>query len=241
MPYAVRLLFVAIWLAAGPAMARPLAAPVKGWQAVLVAGDDAEPVFDNAVAAIDRWLVDHGVAQHAIVRLSAKPAGPQIAPATLPRVLAAIAALRPRAGDGCFVFITSHGNEGDGLFLADGQRFLYPAALARALSVGCGRVPTVVVASGCYSGAFAGGAMRAPDRIILTAARADRPSFGCQVGRTYTVFDQCLIAALPHAADWRIVFGRERACVRRDEARLHVLPSRPQAYFGAAVNGLALP
>jgi hypothetical protein len=241
MPTVVRLLLVAMLLAAGSASAGTPAPPVKGWQAVLVAGDDAEPVFDNAVGAIDRWLIDHGVAQRAIDRLSAKPAGPQIAPATLPRVLAAIAALRPRPGAGCFVFVTSHGNEGDGLFLADGQNFLYPASLARALSIGCSRAPTVVIASGCYSGAFARGAMRAPNRVILTAARADRPSFGCQVGRTYTVFDQCLIAALPHAADWRIVFGRERGCVRRNEHRLHVLPSRPQAYFGEAVKRLAPP
>jgi hypothetical protein len=240
MPSVVRLLLVAILLGAGSAMART-PPPITGWQAVLVAGDDAEPVFDNAVGAIDRWLVDHGVAQHAIARLSAKPAGPQIAPATLPRVLAAITALRPRPGEACFVFITSHGREGDGLFLADGHRFLYPAALARALSAGCGRVPMVIVASGCYSGAFARGAMPAPNRIILTAARADRPSFGCQVGRTYTVFDQCLIAALPHAADWRVVFAGERECVRRNEARLHVPPSQPQAYFGRTADGLTLP
>ena len=241
MPYLVRLLLAAMLLVVGSALARTPAPPVRGWQAVLVAGDNAEPVFANAVAAIDRWLADHGVPQRAIHRLSAKPAEPAIKPATRPQVLAAIAALSPRPGEGCFVFVTSHGDEGHGLFLADGQRFLHPIALARALGVGCRVAPTVVIASGCYSGAFAHGAMRAPNRVILTASRADRPSFGCQVGRTYTVFDQCLIAALPRAADWRVVFGRERRCVRRNEQRLHVRPSRPQAYFGAAVTGLALP
>ncbi|HTT78700.1 MAG TPA: C13 family peptidase [Stellaceae bacterium] len=241
MPYLVRLLLAAMLLVVGSALARTPAPPVRGWQAVLVAGDNAEPVFANAVAAIDRWLVADGVPQRAIFRLSAKPAGPGIAPATLPRVLAAVAALHPRPGEGCLVFITSHGNQRDGLFLADGQRFLDPASLARALAVGCRVAPTAVIASGCYSGAFARGAMRAPNRVILTASRADRPSFGCRVGRTYTVFDQCLIAALPQAADWRIVFRRERRCVRRNERRLRVRPSRPQAYFGAAVKGLALP
>ena len=31
------------------------------WKAVLAAGDRAEPVFDNAVAAFDNWLVGRGV------------------------------------------------------------------------------------------------------------------------------------------------------------------------------------
>jgi hypothetical protein len=237
----VRLLFVVLLLVGGNASARTATPIVSGWQAVLVAGDDAEPVFDNAVAAIDRWLVAHGVPQNAIRRLSAKPAGPQIEPAALPRVLASIAALHPGRGGGCFVFITSHGQEDDGLWLADGQRFLWPVSLAKALSAGCRDAPTVVIASGCYSGAFTRGSMRASNRIILSAARADRPSFGCQVGRTYTVFDECLLDALPRAADWRVVFGRERTCVRRDESRMHALPSRPQAFFGTAVGGMALP
>ena len=29
---------------------------LSGWQAVLVAGDNAQPVFDNAVAAVQNWL-----------------------------------------------------------------------------------------------------------------------------------------------------------------------------------------
>jgi Peptidase C13 family len=237
----VRLFSVAILLVAGNAAARAAVPVASAWQAVLVAGDNAEPVFDNAVAAIDRWLVADGVPQSAVRRLSAKPAVPEIAPATLPRVLAAIAALHPGPGQGCLVFITSHGSEDGGLWLADGQRFLWPTSLAQALAAGCRDVPTVVIASGCYSGAFTRGAMRAPNRIILSAARADRPSFGCQVGRRYTVFDECLLGALPRARDWRVVFGRERSCVRRNESRLHVLPSRPQAFFGRAVAGLALP
>jgi hypothetical protein len=241
MSFLPRLFLVALLLAAGTASARTASPVVAGWQAVLVAGDNAQPVFDNAVAAIDRWLVGRGVPQRAIRRLSAQPFGPDIAPATLPRVLGAIAAMHPGPGAGCFVFITSHGKENDGIWLADGQRFLWPSGLARALAAGCGHAPSVVIVSGCYSGAFTRGMMRAPNRIILSAARADRPSFGCQVGRTYTVFDDCLLRALPHAADWRAAYRSERACVRRNESRMHVLPSRPQAFFGAAVKGLALP
>jgi hypothetical protein len=96
-------------------------------------------------------------------------------------------------------------------------------------------VPTVVIVSGCYTGAFAAGAMAEPNRIILTAARRDRPSFGCQVERTYTVFDQCLIGALPQSANWQAVFSRTSRCVSRQEHARGELPSEPQAYFGSAV------
>jgi hypothetical protein len=221
-------------LAAGPASPR--------WQAVLVAGDNAQPVFDNAVAAVARWLAGQGVPGADIHRLSASPAprDPTIEPASAERVLQRIASLRPRPGERCLVFITSHGQRGEGVWLADQGEFLRPAALAHALSMGCAAEPTVVIVSSCYSGAFAAGPMAAPNRIILTAARADRPSFGCQADRTYTVFDECLLATLPGAATWRTAYAVNSACVRRREKWLNVLPSQPQAGFGAAVRDLAV-
>ena len=52
--------------------------------------------------------------------------------------------------------------------------------------------------------------MTAPNRIILTAARADRSSFGCTADRIYTVFDACLLGVLPHATTWRAVFDETK-------------------------------
>jgi len=83
--------------------------------------------------------------------------------------------------------------------------------------------------------------MLAPNRIIMTAARADRPSFGCQADRTYTVFDECLLAALPRARLWRGVFDLSRACVRQRERQMGVLPSEPRHFFGNKVRDLAVP
>jgi Peptidase C13 family len=223
--------------------AKPLGAPpVDRWQVVLVAGDSAQPVFDNAVKAVDMWLTGHGVAPADIHRLAASAGArePSVEPATLDRVLSRIADLHVEPGDGCFVFITSHGAHGLGVYLSRRDQMLQPAALARALATGCGAVPTVVVVSSCYSGSFARGAMAAPNRIILTAARADRPSFGCAAERTYTDYDACLLGALPHATTWRGVFGETRDCVDRRERQEDDLPSHPQASFGAAVRDLPL-
>ncbi|HJU18691.1 MAG TPA: C13 family peptidase [Stellaceae bacterium] len=212
------------------------------WQVVLAAGDASLPVFDDATAAFARRLVAAGVPPADIHRLSASAAEQKagIAPATRGRLLKEIADLPARPGDRCLVFLTSHGERGAGLWLSLSNTVLTPDELARALSIGCAAVPTVVIVSGCYTGAFAAGAMRRPNRIILTAARADRPSFGCQAGRTYTFFDQCLLEALPGAGLWREAFARTAKCVRRMEDQLRMGRSEPQAYFGATVRQLSL-
>src|SRR5881392_561262 len=182
-----------IVLAAGGQSAVPAggqsAVPAGGhWQAVLAAGDRAEPVFDNAVAALSSWLTSRGVLPGDIHRLSASPARAELPaePASAQQLLRRIASLPARPGDRCLIFVTSHGEHGEGLVLAYAEEFLTPA----------------------------------PNRIILTAARADRPSFGCQADRTYTVFDECLLAALPRARLWRGVFDATLACVQQREREM---------------------
>lgn len=239
----VAVLCAAVLSQAGAAVAeaaKPAAPAVSGWQAVLVAGDHAEPVFDNGVWAMARWLAGRGVPPRDIIRLSAapRPGDTTIEPASVERVLGRIAALRPRPGEGCFVFVTSHGHRGQGIWLAYSGEFLRPAALANALSVGCAHAPTVVIVSGCFSGAFT--TLAGPNRIVITAARADRPSFGCQADRTYTVFDECLLGALPQAATWRAAYRAGSECVRRRESEMRVVPSQPQAAFGSAVRNLRI-
>src|SRR5215469_4563111 len=164
----------------GPGAAPTTAAiSAGGWQVVLAAGDDAEPVFDNATRELGQRLAAAGVLASNIHRLSATAAE-----------------LPARMSDRCLVFLTSHGERGAGLWLARSNTALSPDELARALSRGCAAVPTVVVVSACYSGGFVAGKMAKPNRIILTAARRDRPSFGCQVRRSYNFFDECLLGAL---------------------------------------------
>jgi Peptidase C13 family len=211
------------------------------WQVVLAAGDDAERVFDDATRALARRLRAAGVPAENIHRLSASASQLRrgIEPATSANLLRRIANLPARHGDRCFVFLTSHGERNAGLWLARSQRALRPGELAQALSRGCAAVPTVVVVSSCYSGGFAAGAMAKPNRVILTASRRDRPSFGCQVERTYSFFDGCFLGALPKAANWNAVFEGTRRCVAREERARDETPSDPQAYFGRAVATLS--
>jgi hypothetical protein len=238
LPRALLCVFAAAFLlSAGTVQARDA---LRGWQAVLVAGDNAQPVFDNAIEAMAGLLAMRGITPADIHLLSAsRSANPSAEPANAEHILARIAGLHPAPGQGCFIFITSHGQHDEGIWLAQDRDFLRPGALARALAGGCANAPTVAVLSSCYSGAFT--SLHARNRIVITAARADRPSFGCQADRTYTVFDECLLGALQRGRTWRAVFDTSAGCVQRREQKLRVLPSQPQASFGSEVRDLPVP
>ncbi len=212
----------------------PVAAAPAPELAVLVAGDASLPVFDDAVAGMRDRLATGGAQ---ITRLSADPAlggGTSLA-----GMLNAVAAMRPARGQGCLVFATSHGAH-DGTLLL-GEDFLKPAALDRALSAGCGSAPTVVIISGCFSGGFARGRMQRPNRIILTAARPDRPSFGCGAGLKMTVFDACLLSNMDRMGDWVAVAAGTKVCVGEAEHAMDAVPSEPQSFFGRDVRTLPVP
>lgn len=229
-----------------PVQSHNAAAPATThYRAVLVAGDDSLPVFDNAADGIAIWLRRQGaVASGALQRLSTTPAiigRNGVRSASLEHVLDAVENMKPDAGEGCFVFATSHGAPHRGLVLAEADEFLNPRALDRALAGGCGNAPTVVIISGCFSGNFAQAPMARANRIVLAAARRDRPSFGCGAGRTYTVYDRCLLDALDQGGAWQRAFGSIQRCVAGEERRERFEPSEPQAYFGPEVANLRLP
>jgi hypothetical protein len=83
--------------------------------------------------------------------------------------------------------------------------------------------------------------MQKKNRIILTAARQDRTSFGCSAEEQYTYWDSCLIDSLPTAENWKSLYGTIRQCVETKEHQGHFTPSLPQAYFGKEVSDLKIP
>ncbi len=242
----MRAALLLLLLLAGCAGSRQAAAPSvhaqQGWVAVLVAGDGSIPVFDNATAGMAERLRRAGVPADAIHRFSAAGdvlAEPHVQVATRARVLDAVATMNPAPGQACLVFITSHGAHGPGVYLAPRTEFLSPGDLDTALQAGCGSAPTVAIVSACYTGGFAAPPMAQPNRIVLTAAAADRPSFGCGAGREFAYYDQCLLGSLDTLPrDWRDVITGADGCVSRLEAQEHEAPSNPQNSVGRAVAGL---
>jgi len=228
-----------------PALARaddppPASDPSQpaGWKAILIAGDNQEPAFDNAVDAMAQKLEGFGVAPDNITILKASSYGADAA--VRANIRDAFAHLAPGPDDGCFFYMTSHGMAGHGLILRRERLVLSPTALAQVLDQTCGTRPTVVIASGCFSGIYADSLpLEAPNRVVLTAARPDRPSFGCNANLRYTVFDQCVLDNLVRGIAWGTVMDKTRACVSGNEFDMHVgAPSDPQISVGAAESRL---
>lgn len=239
------LTLLCLLLAACATAEAPPAAPLPqpaAWKAVLIAGDNSEPAFDNAVDAMADKLVGFGVRPEDIAVLKASAADGQAADRG--HIFEAFDALAPAGDDGCFVFITSHGDPQRGLVMRAAKDFLGPDELDRLLDRRCAERPTVVIASGCFSGIYArGDSMPAANRTILTAARRDRTSFGCNASRQFTIFDECVLDNLDQGRPWQAVMDATRDCVVRYEDQANVRPaSAPQIFIGPRVEGqLAFP
>jgi hypothetical protein len=210
------------------------------WKAILIAGDNAEPAFDNAVDAMAGKLTGYGLGPQDIVVLKASATDGHAA--DKPNIVEAFATLNPTDSEGCFVFITSHGDAGRGLVIRGAQSFLTPDDLDGLLNRSCANRPTVVIASGCLSSNFADGKpMTAVNRTILTAARRDRTSFGCNANRHFTVFDECVLDGLDRGVPWAAVVVKTEDCVTRYENEAKVYPpSEPQLFIGFSVERLLL-
>ncbi|MDB5487432.1 MAG: hypothetical protein JWQ58_1147 [Reyranella sp.] len=222
-----------------PSMAAaPGDVPAARWHAVLIAGDNNSPSFDNGIDALRDKLAARGVRD---IRVLTSDPGRNPS-AQLASVANVSNALRNADGAGaCLAFITSHGNE-TGVVLRPANGVIRPGNLDDALDAGCGTLPTVVVVSACHSGVFLTSAMRQPNRVVLTAAAADRVSFGCGAGDRFTYYDQCLLQQFDAAATWGQLAQATRACVQKLEKSMGIgTPSLPQIFVGSAVANLRLP
>jgi hypothetical protein len=157
---------------------------------------------------------------------------------TLANSLQAAAGRLDAEKDVLFVILTSHGSP-DGLAVKAGrlEQTLTPSRLAGMLAK-TGVRHQVVVISACYSGVFIP-PLANPDVLVITAADADHPSFGCQDKAKWTYFgDAFFNAALRHATSLEEAFLDARALVRKRELRERFEPSNPLIAGGANVEPL---
>jgi len=214
----------------------------SNWAAVVVAGDhrahDGNPstIFDNARMAVARHLETSGFAGRNIAEFSvARRSG--VAYARAATIADSLQTLAKRARGGCLLYFSSHGSP-DGMVL--GSSWLTPRGLARIVDRDCGDRPTVVVVSACFSGIFVP-ALAGKNRLILTAARRDRSSFGCGQTDHYPYFDACVLSVWPRVDGFVALARGARLCVAARERREHVgPPSEPQLRVGTGVTA-ALP
>ncbi|MGH6962412.1 MAG: C13 family peptidase [Dongiaceae bacterium] len=161
-----------------------------------------------------------------------------IASATnLKHVLAGVAARMNRDEDVLFLFLTSHGSpqsfavEFSPLWLNS----ISPADLDRMLDE-AGIKWRIVVVSACYSGGFVE-PLKDDNSLIITAARADRNSFGCSNENEYTFFgDAYFNQELRRQSSFIAAFDGAAAAIAKRERAEDLQPSEPQIYVGPAIR-----
>lgn len=213
----------------------------RGWAAVLVGAGKSEDAFDNAVGRLRQALLQSGVPESNIRTLSSRRRPGAIEP-TRPNMTQAFDAL-PRDDDiGCLLFISGHGDERGMKMEVASPYALTPRDATTLLRRHCADRAAVAIFSGCHTGVFVEGEMLASNRVIFTAARRDRSSFGCNAGAELTVFDRCLLSHLSDKNIWREVYRAVADCVARWEDLLHYEPaSSPLFVAGSLVSDIAVP
>jgi Peptidase C13 family len=235
-------LLCAIILAVACSPRAAFAGPFDSWAAMVVAGDwhahsgAATEVFDNARRDLAKDLQQMGFAADHIQQFSARPEKDQtIKPSRsdLATISVNFKRLTQKAPGGCFIYFTSHGSP---LAIVLGDDLAPIRAIGDLIDGACPARPTVVIVSACFSGMFVP-VLHAENRLVLTAARGDRTSFGCGENNTYTFFDQCILESLPKAHSFPMLADQAKECVAAREMAEGVSPpSEPQLYIGSAIT-----
>jgi peptidase C13-like protein len=209
----------------------------SNWAVVLVAGDyrahsgAPSKVFDNGRRDIGAALAKLGFRKANMVQFSVDyDEGTEHT--AIPDIATSLHNLSARAKAGCMIYFTSHGTP-EGMVVGD--QILSPNQMRDMVSSSCGSRPSVIVMSACYSGLFVP-ALAGDSRIVMTASRADRTSFGCGELDQYTFFDDCFLRALPMAGDFPGLGNLVQQCVAFREQQMKATPpSEPQVSVGPNV------
>ena len=196
-----------------------------------------QSVFRHEATAAAQIVANRFGGDPVVVKYNTKTGGSATVE-TLATTLQAEAKKMNRESDILFLILTSHGSR-DGLAVVAGRRVetLKPSNLSEMLSR-TGVRNKVVVISACYSGVFIRRLADA-NTLVITAADANHPSFGCEDKAKWTYFgDAFFNSALRRAANLKDAFVRARSLVLRRELREGFEPSHPQMAGGGKVEPL---
>ncbi|HXA37068.1 MAG TPA: C13 family peptidase [Steroidobacteraceae bacterium] len=206
------------------------------------AGFGAEKVFAEEIGLASRVLGErYGIGTRSVSLINDQRDLESAPLATVSGLKYALRGLGSRMSldrDVLFLSISSHGAEDPAIVVANAElplQDLTDEDLADALR-DSGIKWRVIIISACYAGAFID-RLKDPQTIVITAAAADRTSFGCSNDRDLTYFGEAFYRdALPAARSLRNAFDTARAAIAARERREHVDASNPQAYFGARIE-----
>ena len=146
-----------------------------------------------------------------------------------------------RPEDKVVLLLSTHGNED--ILAINLYRRNHPSLDSKWLRfalAGLRGKPTLMLISACYSGSFIT-PLAAPSRIILTAAAADRNSFGCQFKSTNTYFVDALLnqPAITDQSLTELMAQAKIEVAQRERTQKLSPPSMPQIFIGSHVQDWA--
>jgi Peptidase C13 family len=206
------------------------------------AGYGDQDVFRKEVERV-RTLFDQefGTRGHSLVLINNPATLDRYPLATLDNLKTALAGIGRKldaSKDVLFLFLTSHGGKRSGIILAlNGRRVgdIAPRELAAALAE-AGIKNRVVLISACFSGQFVA-PLANDDSLVITAAAANRASFGCSTEAEWTYFGEAyFVAALPQRRKFISAFFAARNRIGARETWDHVPSSEPQIAIGARIR-----
>ena len=202
---------------------------------------DSDPVFGREAREAARVLSRrYGAEGHTIVLAGSDGQSestlPMGSPPNIAAALARVAELMDKDQDVLILYTTSHGapwgivyNDGDQGFGA-----ISPTRLWTELST-LGIRNRMLLLSACFAGVFVP-LLASDTTAIVTAASADRTSFGCQADSDWTFFGDAVINhALRAPQPFAAAAAQAQQTIGGWEARGKLTPSQPQVSIGAGV------
>ncbi|MNM53136.1 Peptidase C13 family protein [compost metagenome] len=222
------------------ALARvPLSKPPIQLYSLVVAGDGQQSVFLREADYVSNMLKVRFGAHGQITLVNHRDQMTTRPMATRESLSRAARTLAERSGpeDLVFIYLTSHGSHDHQLVLDQPRLQLADLSadeLASTLAPLKDRNKIIVI-SACYSGGYIA-PLKDERTVIITAARADRVSFGCSEEADFTYFGDALFAeALNQTDDLKQAFELARTSVAEREHREGFEASEPQIWAPPAV------
>lgn len=190
---------------------------------IAVAGDGSQEVFRREAEFVrDQFDRDFGSKGRSLVLLNSRSSVDRAPLATVTSIreaINAVAARMDKQNDILFLYLTSHGSRKFEFSLQQERMSfgdLKATALAEALKQS-GIRHKVVVISACYSGGFID-PLKDEQTMVITAARHDRTSFGCDDENEFTYFGRAYFKeALPRSGSFAEAFAKASALIKEWE------------------------
>lgn len=217
----------------------PASTPAIELYSLTVAGDGQQSVFLREAEFATQLLSQRFAARGQISLINHRDHLQDRPLATRENLSRAVQTLAQRSGpeDLIFIYLTSHGSSRHELALVQPRLELndLPASALAEVLKPLQQRHKVVVISACYAGGFIP-LLKDAKTLVISAARADRVSFGCAEDADFTYFGRALLRdALNQTDDLQQAFVLAKQQIAAREQAEDFEPSEPQIWAPKAV------